>query len=240
MASLTDDETAEVLEQCVAFWGDVYVRAAYALGVTQHVADDLRVRRVRRTRSFGGKRLRRPLARLSACRSLSPADRRRNAFWRAGRSCSALPLRAQRAQLRRRCLLLQRPPRSSRRWRDHAPSRRRRRPRPASCPLTASWRRRGCCARSWRGGAATRRRAARQRRRRRLHKRPLPRVLQRLRRPGQAQAAVAAHPQAAAAAAAVAEPQLQWSALSLRLRLLPCLRRPQQTPCRRRRRPCGR
>jgi hypothetical protein len=46
MASLTDDETAAVLEQCIAFWGDVYVRAAYALGVTQHVADDLRVRRV--------------------------------------------------------------------------------------------------------------------------------------------------------------------------------------------------
>jgi hypothetical protein len=56
MASLTDDETAAVLEQCVAFWGDVYVRAAYALGVTQHVADDQRVRRSGASQAFGGKR----------------------------------------------------------------------------------------------------------------------------------------------------------------------------------------
>jgi hypothetical protein len=38
------DAPAAVVERCAVFWGDAYVRAAYAAAVTQHVADDQRVR----------------------------------------------------------------------------------------------------------------------------------------------------------------------------------------------------
>ena len=39
------DAPGDVVERCAQFWGDAYVRAAYAAGVAQHVADEQRVRR---------------------------------------------------------------------------------------------------------------------------------------------------------------------------------------------------
>ena len=44
------DAPADVVERCVQFWSDAYVRAAYAAGVAQHVTDDQQVRHRQRKR----------------------------------------------------------------------------------------------------------------------------------------------------------------------------------------------
>ena len=43
---------ADVVERCVQFWSDAYVRATYAAGVAQHVADDQQVRRAQHKRDL--------------------------------------------------------------------------------------------------------------------------------------------------------------------------------------------
>ena len=60
------DAPADVVERCAQFWGDAYVRAAYAAAVTQHVADDQRVR-------ANNKRLGRVLQAVDACCSAGVA-----------------------------------------------------------------------------------------------------------------------------------------------------------------------